>query len=90
MNTLDSFTVISTDAATATLTVEWVSSTNSELKLVRDHRIPLEAEEDNWTRAELQTHFATELLSSTAIPEWAKAEEAAENINRIKQVYGQL
>jgi len=90
MNPLDSFTVIATDAARATLTLEWVSSTNSELKLVRDHRIPLEAEEDNWTEAELRAHFATELLAGTAIPEWAKAEEAAENINRVKQVYGQL
>jgi hypothetical protein len=90
MNPLDSFTVIATDAATGTLTVEWSASTKPALKLVRDHKIPLEADQDNWTEAELRAHFATELLASTAIPEWAKAEEAAENINRVKQVYGQL
>jgi len=90
MNPLDSFTVMATDAATATLTVEWVSSTNPKLKLVRDHRIPIEAEEESWTEAELRAHCATELLAGTAIPEWALVEEALENINRVKQVYGQL
>ena len=85
MNKLDSFTVIATDAATATLTVEWVSSTNSILKMIQSHKIPLEAEEDNWTKEELQDHFAKELPVPTPIPSWAVEEASAEQVARFKQ-----
>ena len=87
MSQFDSFTVISTHAATATLTVEWVCSIDPELKLVLDHRIPLEAEEDGWTRSELQAYFAKQVNPPTAIPSWATAEEAVENVSRVQKAY---
>jgi len=90
MNKLDSFTVIATDASTATLTVEWVSSTNPKLKMIQNHRIPLEAEEDNWTKEELQEYFAKDLAVPAPIPAWAVEEASAEIIARFKKQTEQI
>jgi len=42
--------------------------------LQRAHKIPIEAEQNNWTRAQLLTFWLLEVEDIADIPQWAKDE----------------
>jgi len=78
----DSFKVVGTDASTATMLLEWHSSSNAEVTLLRNHAIPLEAEQNEWTEEQYRKYFLTEVSDVPSVPEWATEEVTAELIAR--------
>ena len=82
----DKFKVIDFDEQTGHILLEWYVSTDPTVqKLVRNHKIPIEAELNNWTEAQYRAYFSNEVEDMAVIPEWAKAEAEKEYLVRKRR-----
>lgn len=80
----EEFKVISVDEETGHILLEWWDANNPLNKLIRNHKIPLEAEAANWTEELYRSYFVNEIEDAANIPEWARLEARNEMIVRQK------
>lgn len=62
---------------TGQLTLGWYDDQQpigDQVILRRSHKIPIEAEQNNWTRAQLLTFWLLEVEDIADIPQWSKDE----------------
>lgn len=85
MRVYNNFVVLETHPDIGHLTVAWYDDTRDaqgqlvtplkqQIPLVRSHRIPVEAEQNNWTRDQLRQFWELEVEDVADIPQWADDE----------------
>lgn len=84
MKVYNTFKVIETIPEVGQVIVEWINENDPEgPRLVRSHIIPIEAEIDNWSEAQLREFLSFEAEDVPDIPEWMVAEEKMSHAKRI-------
>lgn len=79
------FRVVGVSEDTGELTLAWyddtrdaqgrlVTALKDQTFLVRGHKIPVEAEDNSWTREQLRDFFVLQVEGIASIPQWAKTE----------------
>lgn len=75
----NNFRVLDYDVPSGELTLGWYNDQlpiDGQFILRQGHRIPIEAEQNSWTRAQLLTFFLDQVNDVADIPQWAKDEAA--------------
>ena len=77
MQIYNNFKVLDYNVARGEMTLAWYNDQlplEGQFILDLGHKIPLEAEANNWTRAEYLAWFINEVEDIADIPQWAKDE----------------
>jgi len=83
MQVYNNFRVINYDIPRGDIELAWYDDTKplaGQHILTLNHKIPLEAELNNWTRADFLTWFINEVEDVADVPQWAKDEAAKTRI----------
>lgn len=75
MHRFDKCRIIDADATQGHVVCEWWDSSKPEIERVYrrlNHRIPIEAEEFEWSKEKLMEYWSNEVEDVATIPEWVK------------------
>lgn len=83
----NNFRVIDYDISRGEMTLGWYNDQlpiDDQFILTLGHKIPVEAEVNNWTRAEYLAWFINEVEDVADVPQWAQDEA------RVTRIYNKL
>jgi hypothetical protein len=82
----NNFRVIDYDEAEGAVELGWYDDQlplGGQKILRRNHKIPLEAEQASWTRAQYLTYFLSQVEDIADVPQWAKDEAHATRLTYV-------
>lgn len=78
----ETFKIIDYDEVKGEIVLEWQDTNDLTNTFTLNHRIPLEAEDANWTEAQYRSYFINEVSDAATIPDWMKTEARDEMLTR--------